>query len=213
MKKVGFVGLGQMGKWMASSIAKQGFDITVFDIDSLAMEFPVNQGAIPAKSLSDVARASAVVILSLPNADVCDNVIYNANIASLAEILPMAVKLGLDPESIADVINSGSGRSFASEYFIPKMLEGRFREAYSLGNAYKDMQHMKEAAARLDIFLPNFRSTLATYGKALEHGLENEDKGAMIKVFEKELAVLFRKGTGSRQVSSPAESNINGRFP
>lgn len=295
MKKVGFVGLGQMGKWMAGNIARQGFGITVFDIDPSAMEIPVGQGAIPATSLSDVARASEVVVLSLPGADVChnvifgskgiagharpgtilldcgtsgyvwtcstagrlakqgivmldapvtgleekareaaltimvggprdrieevkpvldamgstirhmgavgsgqlakmiNNVIYNTNIASLAEMLPMAVKLGLAPEKIADIINSGSGRSFASEYFIPKILEGRFKDAYSLGNAYKDMQHMEEAAARLDIFLPNFRATLDTYCKALEHGLEKEDKSAMIKVFEKELAVLFRK--------------------
>ena len=36
-------------------------------------------------------------------------------------------------------------------------------------------------------------ATMDTYGKALDMGLENEDKGAMLKVFEKELEVLFRK--------------------
>ena len=295
MIKVGFVGLGQMGKWMAANIAKQGFNIKVFDIDSTAMDFLVDQGAIPARSLPDIAKSSEVVILSLPNAEVCDdvifgnmgiagnarpgtilvdcgtsgygwtrntaerlvkqeiilldapvsgleekarkaaltimvggakedleqvwpvleamgktikhmgaagsgqlakminNVIYNANIACLAEILPMAVKLGLAPDKIADVINSGSCRSFASEYFIPKMLQGRFRDSYRLGNAYKDMQHMEEAASRLGISLPLFQSALDTYCKALDDGLENEDKGAMIKVIEKEMGVLFRK--------------------
>ena len=295
MLKVGFIGLGQMGKWMAVNIAKQGFHITVFDIDSAAMDFPVAQGAIPASSLPDAAILSEIVILSLPNAEVADkvifgnmgiagnarpgtilvdcgtsgylwtrntaellanqeilmldapvtgleekakeatltimvggakdlfgrirpvlasmgntishmgdigsgqlakminNVIYNANIACLAEMLPMAVKLGLGPDKIADVINSGSGRSFASEYFIPKMIQGRFRDAYSLGNAYKDMQHMQEAASRLDISLPLFQSALDTYCNALDDGLGDEDKGAMIKVFEKEMGVLFRK--------------------
>lgn len=295
MMKIGFVGLGRMGKWMAGNIAKQGFAITVYDIDPAAMEYPVGQGATPATSLSDVSEASDVVILSLPNDDVCDpvifgsnaiadnarsgtilvdcgtsgyvwtrstagrlakaeiifldapvtgleekakaasltimvggpeevqekvrpvleamgetirhmgdvgsgqlakminNVIYNANIAILAEMLPIAVKLGLDPEKIADIINSGSGRSFASEFFIPKMLAGRFRDTYSLGSAYKDMQHMQAAAKLLDTFLPNFHATMGTYGTALDMGLENEDKGAMLKVFEKELEVLFRK--------------------
>lgn len=295
MMKVGFIGLGQMGKWMAANIAKQGFNIKVFDIDSAAMDFLVDQGAIPAKSLSDIAKSSEAIILSLPNAEVCDdvifgnmgiagnarpgtilvdcgtsgyvwtrntaeclakqeitlldapvsgleekakeatltimvggpkkmfekiwhvlasmgktvshmgdvgsgqlakminNVIYNINIASLAEMLPMAVKLGLAPDKIAEVINSGSGRSFASEYFIPKMLQGRFRDSYSMGNAYKDMQHMEEAASRLGISLPLFQSALDTYCKALDDGLENEDKGAMIKVIEKEMEVLFRK--------------------
>ena len=30
--KVGFVGLGQMGKWMASDLVKPKFNLTVFDI-------------------------------------------------------------------------------------------------------------------------------------------------------------------------------------
>jgi len=29
--KIGFIGLGQMGKWMAANIAKQGFNIKVFE--------------------------------------------------------------------------------------------------------------------------------------------------------------------------------------
>jgi 3-hydroxyisobutyrate dehydrogenase-like beta-hydroxyacid dehydrogenase len=30
--KVGFIGLGQMGKWMASNLVKRKFNLTVFDI-------------------------------------------------------------------------------------------------------------------------------------------------------------------------------------
>jgi len=73
MMKIGFVGLGRMGKWMAGNIAKQGFAITVYDIDPSAMENLVDQGAMPAASLSDVARASDIIILSLPDDDVCDH--------------------------------------------------------------------------------------------------------------------------------------------
>ena len=36
-------------------------------------------------------------------------------------------------------------------------------------------------------------ATMVTYCKALDMGLENEDKGAMLKVFEKKLEGLFRK--------------------
>ncbi len=33
-KKIGFIGLGQMGKWMARNVVKAGFDLTVFDYES-----------------------------------------------------------------------------------------------------------------------------------------------------------------------------------
>ena len=123
-----------------------------------------------------------------------NNVIYNANMATLAEMLPMAVKLGLEPEKIAEVINTGSGRSFASEFYIPKIIEGRFENAYRLSNAFKDMQNLAEISRRFNISLPIFQASLDTYRKALDDGFGNEDKGAMIKVFEKEMGVLFRSG-------------------
>jgi 3-hydroxyisobutyrate dehydrogenase-like beta-hydroxyacid dehydrogenase len=292
---VGFIGLGKMGKWMASNIAKHGFNIKVYDTDPTIVDFLAGQGAIPARSLSDVTIGSDVLILSLPDdhvandvifgeigiakkaqrgtilidcgtsgylwtqatndilskseiymldapvtglekrakraeltfmvggakeqfekvqpvlkamgntikhmgesgsgqlAKMINNIMYNINIAALAEILPFAVKLGLSPEKLADVINSGSGCSFASEFFIPKMLENRFKDSYSMGNAYKDMQHMEEASSQLNVCLPLFQSALDTYRKALDCGLEDEDKGSMIKVFEKKMGVLFRK--------------------
>ena len=36
----------------------------------------------------------------------------------MAEILPMGVKLGLDPEAMCRVVTTGTGRSFALEFFI-----------------------------------------------------------------------------------------------
>ena len=44
-KKIGFIGLGQMGKWMASNLVKCGFDLSVFDINQEAMALLANQGA------------------------------------------------------------------------------------------------------------------------------------------------------------------------
>jgi len=43
-----------------------------------------------------------------------------------------------------------------------------------------------------DMSLPMFQSALETYRKALDAGLGNEGKGAMIKVFEKKMGVSFR---------------------
>jgi 3-hydroxyisobutyrate dehydrogenase-like beta-hydroxyacid dehydrogenase len=116
-----------------------------------------------------------------------NNIIYNSNIAVLAEVLPMSVKLGLEPEKIARVINNGSGQSFASQAFIPHILEGCFDKSYPLEHAYKDMNNALELSARKRIPLAMVHTAATTYQMALNSGYGHEDKGAIIKVFENAL--------------------------
>ncbi len=47
-KKVGFIGLGQMGKWMAINLVKAGNDVTVFDISPEAVQFVTSKALRPA---------------------------------------------------------------------------------------------------------------------------------------------------------------------
>jgi len=126
-------------------------------------------------------------------AKMINNILYNANMAALAEVLPMAVKLGLDPEKVAEIINTGSGQSFASKFFIPNILENCFDLSYSLNNAYKDMENAAEISAHYKIPLPMINTAMTTYQTALSLGFGAEDKGAMIKVFENTLKVTFRR--------------------
>jgi 3-hydroxyisobutyrate dehydrogenase-like beta-hydroxyacid dehydrogenase len=280
---------------MALNLVKNNFDLTVYDINSKAMEFLTGQGAKPAKNPAQLAQHVDMIVLSLPNADIVsevvygndgivrgkkreqilldcgtcgflwtmafakklekegirfvdapvtgmeqrakdaaltimfggpgsmlkeirpvleamgnnivhmgdvgsgqlakmiNNIIFNSNIAALAEVLPMAVKLGLDAETIARVISNGSGQSFASDIFLPNILEDRFDKGYPLELAYKDMRHAMEVSDQKKIPLPMIRTAAETYQKALDSGWGQEDKGAMIKVFESALGVKFRK--------------------
>jgi 3-hydroxyisobutyrate dehydrogenase-like beta-hydroxyacid dehydrogenase len=76
-----------------------------------------------------------------------NQLLFDINAAALAEILPMAVKLGLDPEDVVEVVNSGTGRSYASEFFLPRNLEGNFTEGYPMKAAYKDLVSAAEISA------------------------------------------------------------------
>ena len=67
MKKVGFVGLGIMGKPMAKNLLKAGYDLTVFDINKAAVEEVVAAGAKAAATAKEVAQKTDVVITMLPN--------------------------------------------------------------------------------------------------------------------------------------------------
>ena len=64
--KVGFIGVGFMGRHMARNIAAGGFEMTVFDIRKEAAEELLSMGATWAESPAAVAAASDVVFTSLP---------------------------------------------------------------------------------------------------------------------------------------------------
>lgn len=119
---------------------------------------------------------------------------FDINAAALAEILPLSVKLGLDPEKIGDVVNSGTGRSFASEYFIPNMLVSDFSNGYPMQNAYKDLVSGSEISIKHQIQAPVLSAAIATYQTALLAGRGAKDKGGMICVHEDFLDVTFRTG-------------------
>lgn len=68
MASVGFIGLGTMGAPMARNVMKGGHSLTVYDLNTQAVEGLVAAGAVAAASPRAVAEASDIVITSLPDA-------------------------------------------------------------------------------------------------------------------------------------------------
>src|SRR5256714_13163592 len=64
--KVGFIGLGMMGKGMAANLQKAGHQLTVYDLNRAAAEPFLAKGAVWANSPKEVAAASEAVFTSLP---------------------------------------------------------------------------------------------------------------------------------------------------
>jgi 2-hydroxy-3-oxopropionate reductase len=67
MRKIGFIGLGIMGKPMALNLLKAGYELTVYDVVPERMAEVVKAGARRGSSCKDVADRSEVVITMLPN--------------------------------------------------------------------------------------------------------------------------------------------------
>lgn len=122
-----------------------------------------------------------------------NQLLFNISAAAIAEILPMAVKMGLNPAKVIDVAKTGTGRSFALEFFGPLILKGDFKPGYPLIKAYKDMISATEISSQKKIPLPVTFAATFTYQLALSKKLGNENKGAMIKVWEQVLGVEVRK--------------------
>jgi 3-hydroxyisobutyrate dehydrogenase-like beta-hydroxyacid dehydrogenase len=125
-------------------------------------------------------------------AKLVNQLLFDINCAAIAEILPMAVKLGMDPEKVGKIVNSGTGRSYASEFFIPRILKGNFSDGYYLKGAYKDLVSGATVGAQLNVPMPVLAAATATYQMALLRGHGKLDKGAMIRVYEELLGVEFR---------------------
>ena len=106
--------------------------------------------------------------------------------------LPIAAKLSLDPEQVAEIVNSGTGRSYASEFFVPNILKGVFDQGYPMNVAYKDLIAGAEVTAENGFTAPVLAAATATYQQALAEGYGESDKGAMIRVYERLIGAKFR---------------------
>lgn len=65
--KVGFIGLGVMGRPMCKNLLKAGYQVTVYNRSEGAIDDVVACGAVRGTSNADVASKSDVVILMVPN--------------------------------------------------------------------------------------------------------------------------------------------------
>ncbi len=77
--RVGFIGLGMMGKGMAANLQKAGHDLVVHDLSRAAAEPFLAKGAVWANSPKQVAEQTEVVFTSLPVPADVESVALGAN--------------------------------------------------------------------------------------------------------------------------------------
>ncbi len=76
IRRVRFIGIGNMGSPMAARIVKAGFDLTVYDINPEASEkFVAQHGGTAAASLAELGRHAEAVITMLPSDKIVNAVI------------------------------------------------------------------------------------------------------------------------------------------
>jgi hypothetical protein len=69
MEAVGFIGLGRMGRPMASNLCRKGFRLVVYDINPHAVSELELLQASGASTAAEVARRSQIVVTMLPGPD------------------------------------------------------------------------------------------------------------------------------------------------
>mgnify|MGYP004534783579 FL=1 len=76
MSKVGFIGLGIMGKPMAKNLLNAGIDLMVCDLNEQAVKEVVERGA-QAASYREIGEKCDIVFLILPNGDISKSVLFD----------------------------------------------------------------------------------------------------------------------------------------
>ena len=101
--KIGFIGLGIMGKPMSKNMLKAGYELVIYDINTAAVEEVAGAGAQVASSAKAVAEVSDVIITMLPNSPhvkevvlgdngVIDGVKSGSVLIDMSSIAPLASK-------------------------------------------------------------------------------------------------------------------------
>ncbi len=101
--KIGFIGLGIMGKPMAKNLLKAGYPLVVYDINPIPVKELAAAGVEAASSAKEVAQKTDVVITMLPNSPHVKAAVMGPNgvlegtkpgmiIVDMSSIAPLAAK-------------------------------------------------------------------------------------------------------------------------
>lgn len=78
-ERIGFIGLGIMGKPMARNLMKAGYDLVIHNRSREAVDEIAGEGAIPAANPREVAGQAKIVITMLPDSPDVRDVVFGEN--------------------------------------------------------------------------------------------------------------------------------------
>ena len=105
MKKVGFVGLGDMGSGMTSNLLKQGFAVSGFDLQKERLKKFEDAGGTPAASCKEVAENSDIVFVMVLNGQQVKEVVFGecGLVEGLAPGATIIVTATINPSEIKEL--------------------------------------------------------------------------------------------------------------
>jgi len=74
--KVGVLGLGNMGRGMAASLRRAGFEVSGYDAAPAALRQAASDGIRPAGSVAELASAVDMLVMSLPASAIVEAVVF-----------------------------------------------------------------------------------------------------------------------------------------
>jgi 2-hydroxy-3-oxopropionate reductase len=103
MAKLGFIGLGIMGKPMAGHLVKAGHEVTVHDLNPASVQELVAKGASACKSSKEIGQKADIIFIIVPDTPDVEAVLYGKDglieglkagsiVVDMSSISPIATK-------------------------------------------------------------------------------------------------------------------------
>lgn len=172
MKKVGLVGLGDMGIGMAGNIVKAGFELTGFDLREERRGMLAKLGGTPAGSIAEVGQASDVVFVMVMHGWQVQSVVLDEG--GLADSMDagkcVIVSATIKPSEVVSV--------------APRLEEKGVRlidSPVSGGKSGADGGTLAMMAAAPTDVLEEHRAVMESVSKAIHHVGETPGQGQTVK--------------------------------
>lgn len=114
-----------------------------------------------------------------------NQLLAGVHIATAAEALALGIRLGLDPETVYEVITHSAGNSWMFENRVPHILKGDYTPLSAVDIFVKDLNIVHDTGRELAMPTPVAASALQQFTAAKGAGFGREDDSAVIKVYER----------------------------
>ncbi len=111
-----------------------------------------------------------------------------------AEALTLAVKLGVQPEKLIELIQASMARSGVVDYKAPFVLRGDYSPNFPLRLMHKDLHLLLDAAKQTRVRLPGLEMVDEIYEIASEEGHDDLDYAATLTLLQKWAGAEVKRG-------------------
>jgi 3-hydroxyisobutyrate dehydrogenase-like beta-hydroxyacid dehydrogenase len=118
------------------------------------------------------------------HAKLSQNLVLSNLLQAFNEAMVLAVKAGVDPQVMLDILNNSAAKSGLIEAKAPAVLDRNFKAHFSVKWMHKDIGLMLDSAKELNVPLPLTALTRQMFQAAISTGHGEEDICSTIKVLE-----------------------------
>jgi 3-hydroxyisobutyrate dehydrogenase-like beta-hydroxyacid dehydrogenase len=114
-----------------------------------------------------------------------NNLLIAANMVSAFEALSLGAKAGLDPDTMVEVVNAGTGRSFVTSDMMPAVLSRRFGFGAAISVVDKDVTLGLEEARAQGVPMWGIEQAARVWRFAVTQGMAKDDISELARLMER----------------------------
>ena len=114
-----------------------------------------------------------------------NQLLAGVHIATAAEAMALGIRMGLDPDTVYEVITHSAGNSWMFENRVPHILAGDYTPLSAVDIFVKDLNIVHQTGRELAMPTPVAASALQQFTAAKGAGFGREDDSAVIKVYQR----------------------------